>query len=315
MSDNQDPINSSDRCSSSKLYVALFSPDQNLTSVIVNLLSQECYRLNLINQADQLLKLIEEHIEQIDCFVFVNDNAHKALLEQLRKTGILLPTTIIDAESSNPVGGEDLTTEPNLNPQNAEVTLHLENIEQLDSYIKRSIKKFLNLAPSCSLTDREQQINFNFQNNSQEFLVLQQRRLAQKLKERLGYLGVYYKRDQQDFYRNATESEQKEILQELKTEYRYIILCYFDEDPQINQLIDKFVNQAFFLDISVPQILEIHMELMDEFAQQLKLEGRSEEILLDYRLALIDIIAHLCEMYRRSIPRKDVPLDLLFKID
>ena len=315
MSDNQDPINSSDRCSSSKLYVALFSPDQNLTSVIVNLLSQECYRLNLINQADQLLKLIEEHIEQIDCFVFVNDNAHKALLEQLRKTGILLPTTIIDAESSNPVGGEDLTTEPNLNPQNAEVTLHLENIEQLDSYIKRSIKKFLNLAPSCSLTAREQQINFNFQNNSQEFLVLQQRRLAQKLKERLGYLGVYYKRDQQDFYRNATESEQKEILQELKTEYRYIILCYFDEDPQINQLIDKFVNQAFFLDISVPQILEIHMELMDEFAQQLKLEGRSEEILLDYRLALIDIIAHLCEMYRRSIPRKDVPLDLLFKID
>ncbi len=315
MSDNQDPINSSDRCSSSKLYVALFSPDQNLTSVIVNLLSQECYRLNLINQADQLLKLVEEHIEQIDCFVFVNDNAHKALLEQLRKTGILLPTTIIDAESSNPVEEEDLITEPNLNPQNAEVTLHLENIEQLDSYIKRSIKKFLNLAPSCSLTAREQQINFNFQNNSQEFLVLQQRRLAQKLKERLGYLGVYYKRDQQDFYRNATESEQKEILQELKTEYRYIILCYFDEDPQTNQLIDKFVNQAFFLDISVPQILEIHMELMDEFAQQLKLEGRSEEILLDYRLALIDIIAHLCEMYRRSIPRKDVPLDLLFNID
>jgi hypothetical protein len=30
------------------------------------------------------------------------------------------------------------------------------------------------------------------------------------------------------------------------------------------------------------------MELMDEFSQQLKLEGRSEEILLDYRLALIE---------------------------
>ncbi len=315
MSDNQDPIKSRDRCSSSKLYVALFSPDQNLTSVIVNLLSQECYRLNLINQADQLLKLVAENIEQIDCFVFVNDNMHKVLLEQLRKTGILLPTTIIDACSSNLVEEEDLTTEPNLNPQNAEVTLHLENIEQLDSCIKRSIKKFLNLAPSCSLTDREQQINFKLQNNSQEFLVLQQRRLAQKLKERLGYLGVYYKREPQDFYRNAAESEQKQILQELKTEYRQIILSYFDEDPQINQLIDKFVNQAFFLDISVPKILEIHMELMDEFAQQLKLEGRSEEILLDYRLALIDIIAHLCEMYRRSIPRKDVPLDLLLKLE
>ena len=315
MSDNQEPINSSDRCWSSQLYVALFSPDQNLTSVIVNLLSQECYRLNLINQADQLLKFVADNLEQIDCFVFVNNNAHEALLDQLRGTGILLPTTIIDGQPSDSVEEEDSTTELNLNFQNAEVTLKLENIEQLDSYIKRAIKKFLNLAPSCSLVEREQQVNFKLQNSHQDFLILQQRRLAQKLKERLGYLGVYYKREQQDFYRNATESEQKQILQELKTEYRQLILCYFDEDPQINQLIDKFVNQAFFLDISVPQILEIHMELMDEFAQQLKLEGRSEEILLDYRLALIDIIAHLCEMYRRSIPRKDIPLDLLLEVD
>ncbi len=57
------------------------------------------------------------------------------------------------------------------------------------------------------------------------------------------------------------------------------------------------------------------MKLMDEFAQQLKLEGRSEEILLDYRLTLIDIVAHLCEMYRRSIPREDLPFELLFRID
>jgi circadian clock protein KaiA len=57
-------------------------------------------------------------------------------------------------------------------------------------------------------------------------------------------------------------------------------------------------------DISVAHIVEIHMQLMDSFAKQLKLEGRSEEVLLDYRLTLIDIIAHLCEMYRRSIPRQ-----------
>ena len=65
-----------------------------------------------------------------------------------------------------------------------------------------------------------------------------------------------------------------------------------------------FVNTAFFADIPVAQIVETHMELMDEFAKQLKLEGRSEEILLDYRLTLIDMIAHLCEMYRRSVPRE-----------
>ena len=98
-------------------------------------------------------------------------------------------------------------------------------------------------------------------------------------------------------------------------EYRQIILIYFSETAQVNQAIDQFVNRAFFADLSVSQILEIHMELMDEFAQQLKLEGRNEDILLDYRLALIDIIAHLCEMYRRSIPREDIPFELLFRID
>lgn len=43
------------------------------------------------------------------------------------------------------------------------------------------------------------------------------------------------------------------------------------------------------------------MELMDDFSQQLKLEGRSDDIILDHRLALVDIIANLGEMYRRSL--------------
>ena len=97
--------------------------------------------------------------------------------------------------------------------------------------------------------------------------------------------------------------------------YREIILNYFDDEPDINQAIDQFVNQAFFADISVSRVLEIHMELMDEFSQQLKLEGRSEEILLDYRLTIIDILAHLGEMYRRCIPRGDLLFDLLNQID
>jgi circadian clock protein KaiA len=57
------------------------------------------------------------------------------------------------------------------------------------------------------------------------------------------------------------------------------------------------------------------MELMDQFSQSLKLEGRSDEILLDYRLALIDILAHLGEMYRRSIPREDIPFELFYQSD
>ena len=99
-------------------------------------------------------------------------------------------------------------------------------------------------------------------------------------------------------------------MEQLTLEYREIILNYFSQDESVNQQIDQFVNRNFFADMSVSQILEIHMILMDEFSQRLKLEGRSEEILLDYRLALIDILAHLGEMYRRSIPREDIPFNL-----
>ena len=49
------------------------------------------------------------------------------------------------------------------------------------------------------------------------------------------------------------------------------------------------------------------MNLIDAFSQRLKLEGHKNDFLQDYRLALLDVMAHLCEMYRRSIP-PDAPL-------
>jgi circadian clock protein KaiA len=124
-----------------------------------------------------------------------------------------------------------------------------------------------------------------------------------KLHERLGYLGVYYKRSPQNFIRNLAPTERQEFIDQLKTKYRQIVLSYFSADQSLNNKIDEYVNLAFFADVPVTRIVEIHMELMDNFSKQLKLEGRSEDVLLDYRLTLIDTIAHLCEMYRRSIPR------------
>lgn len=116
---------------------------------------------------------------------------------------------------------------------------------------------------------------------------------------------MYYKRNPNNFFRYLPSEQKQELLEKLQTDYREIVLCYFtNEDGSLNERIDDFVNTAFFTDISVSQVVEIHMDLMDEFSKQLKLEGRSEEILLDYRLTLIDTIAHLCELYRRSIPRE-----------
>ncbi len=99
-------------------------------------------------------------------------------------------------------------------------------------------------------------------------------------------------------------AEQQTFLQQLKSDYRQILLNYFSSDIKLKQQIDRFINTAFSSNIPVPQIIEIHMELIEDFSRLLKLEGRSEEVLLDYRLALIDILAHLCEVYRCSTPKR-----------
>lgn len=97
--------------------------------------------------------------------------------------------------------------------------------------------------------------------------------------------------------------KQQAFLQQLKLEYRQIVLKYFAPDITLKQNIDSFINTAFYANIPVPHIIEIHMELIEEFSKQLKLEGRSDEVLLDYRLTLIDVLAHLCEAYRCSISK------------
>lgn len=100
-----------------------------------------------------------------------------------------------------------------------------------------------------------------------------------------------------------TTTEREVIFQKIRAEYRQIMIDYFVQEQELQTRIDKFIHELFIADIPVPKIIEIHMELIDEFSKQLKLEGRSDEALLDYRLTLIDILAHLCEVYRRAMQK------------
>ena len=107
----------------------------------------------------------------------------------------------------------------------------------------------------------------------------------------------YHNGHEQTVFKQMSPEKQTKFLQELKQDYQQIILIYFT-NPSVKIEIEQFTDKVFFSNMPVPQVIQIHMELIDEFAKQLKLEGRSEEILLDYRLTLIEILAHLCEMYR-----------------
>ena len=97
--------------------------------------------------------------------------------------------------------------------------------------------------------------------------------------------------------------EKQKLIRQLKADYRYILIDYFTNESDNLSKIDKFINALFCANIPVPKIIEMHMEVMDDFSNQLKIEGRDDEALLDYRLVLIDILAHLCELYRSSMGR------------
>ncbi|MDB9382122.1 circadian clock protein KaiA [Nodularia spumigena CS-584] len=117
------------------------------------------------------------------------------------------------------------------------------------------------------------------------------------------YVFPCQKQKLQQFFQQMTQVDRQVLLQQLKSDYRRILINYFTTDKTLKEEIDKFIHALFCANIPVPQIIEFHMELIEDFSIQLKLEGRSDEALLDYRLALIDILAHLCELYRCSISK------------
>lgn len=286
-----------------KIYICLFDDDKNFLAAIQKPLNYDIYDLNIADDPQTLISLIqdEQHREQIDCLLMLAKPSHFEFISKLQKLKIFIPAAIAYED-------ERLLMPKSISYHAAEVKFQLRKPELICASIDLALTQFLNLniaAFSLSATAEESQ---EIIAHSHSLLESQQIALADKLKERLNYLGIFYKRNPQDFYRNLAQDQKEDLDQRLAKEYRQIILNYFEEDTQMNQIIDRFVNLAFFADVSVSQILEIHMDLMGEFSQQLKLEKRSEDILLDYRLALVDIIAHLCEMYRRSIPREETNL-------
>ncbi|HBB35609.1 MAG TPA: circadian clock protein KaiA [Cyanobacteria bacterium UBA9273] len=301
-----------------QLSICTLVRSESLAESLSQVLSGDRYVLLATGSELEFFNVIEQHRQQIDCLVLQEDCSLLPIINRLYEQGTLLPVVILPKESEK-INHSVVTNNHHEHDQTsdrrppgefnhlfhaAEVRLDRIQLSEIGSFIDQAISRFLSLSPIWSPTDTSATANQETEPADPSFLMQQQRRLSEKLKERLGYLGVYYKRNPQFFFRYLSEKERQRLLEKLKSDYRQIVLKYFSQLETLNQEIDNFVHQAFFADISVSRIVEIHMELMEEFSKQLKLEGRSEEVLLDYRLTLIDVIAHLGEMYRRSIPRE-----------
>lgn len=288
------------------LSICIFLRSEELAASVRSLLGGDRYLVTQMKSADALFTFMERN-NHPDCLVLQNCPELSGIVLKLKERVAFLPAVILEVDQ----GGVTMAVTPPDSDNSetcvyhrAEVPLRIAELAQISSGIDQAITQFLNLTATVRLMNPDSPLDPTAELTTQSSLYRQQRRLAEKLRERLGYLGVYYKRNSQIFLRNLPLAERQKFLEQFKTSYRQIVLSYFSKDNTLNNKIDEFVNLAFFADVPVTMLVEIHMELMDEFSTQLKLEGRSEEVLLDYRLTLIDVIAHMCEMYRRSIPRE-----------
>jgi len=292
------------------LIIAVLADSADLFPLLSQYLSPERYTLQYFTNQSEFLENVEMVEPELDCLVFYSDRQLLPVINHLYHRGQVLPVVIIHRLIPNRLPNSTNITATNFAGsssyiyQPSEVILAVTEMCDITVAIDKAIAKFLNLTPIVSASEHPQPEIEAKVACEPNFLLQQQSRLTHKLNERLGHLAVYYRRIPNQFFRYLDRQQKQELLKQLKSQYREIVLDYFADSSQIDIKIDEFISSVFFRDLAVSEIVKIHMELMEEFSNQLKLEGRSEEILLDYRLTLIDIIAHLCEMYRRSVPRE-----------
>jgi circadian clock protein KaiA len=297
---------------SGSLTIAVLADSADLLPLLGQYLDVERYTLQYFTHQSEFLTYVETVEHEPDCLVFYSEQQLLPAINYLYDRGLILPVVIVHRLIPHTLPSLTSTVPVNLSAsssyiyQPCEVILAITELSNIGLAIDKAIAKFLNLKPIVPTSEdaHPPQVQTEIEIPESTYLLQQQSRLAEKLNERLGYLAVYYKRNSQQFFRHLDRQQKQELVDRLKSQYRTIVLEYFTDGTAINDKIDEFVSAVFFRDLAVSEIVKIHMELMEEFSDQLKLEGRSEEILLEYRLTLIDIIAHLCEMYRRSVPRE-----------
>jgi circadian clock protein KaiA len=267
------------------LTIASFLLDPSLTQACIQGLRGGRYELEAIDPSRDPVAVLEERRDGFDAVLLQQGVMAAASLQALAEQGLLLPAVVIGAGTGR------------VEYHDAEVHLPADQLEQLSYSIDAAVSRFLRsgrLAAGQRPAGPGESAGEGW-------------KLDNRLKGRLGYLGVYYKRDPSRFLRNLPDSDREDLLRSLTRTYRDLLVSYFRDPAAANQALESFVNTAFFSDLPITKTVEIHMNLIESFWKQLKLEGHKNDFLQDYRLALLDVMAHLCEMYRRSVP-PDTPL-------
>lgn len=264
------------------LTIASLLRDQRLQLACEQWLRGGRYQLVPVDPDADPVAALDSRREDFDVVLLEMGVLSSESLQDLVDQGLVLPAVVLGEVSGR------------IDYHDAEVHLPPDQLEQLPYSIDAAVSRFLRrgLLGGGSATP----------GNGGAADTPERWKLANRLKGRLGYLGVFYKRDPSRFLRSLPEGERHDLLRSLERTYRDLLISYFRDPAAANQALESFVNTAFFGDLPITTVVEIHMNLIDGFWKQLKLEGHKNDFLQDYRLALLDVMAHLCEMYRRSIP-------------
>ena len=249
-------------------------PDTRYHSIVLSGPHQGQEQLDLVST-------LEAQQEEIDAVVVEQHLLDASSREQLLSRGLLFPAVVVGEMK----GHVEYHAE--------ELHLADDQLAQLGYTVDAAISRFLRQGRADGRSDDDGLASVD--------------KLSRRLQERLGYLGVFYKRDPSRFLGSLPTEERRELLESLQRTYRDLLISYFSDPAASNQALESFVNTAFFSDLPITRTVDIHVDQIDEFWKQLRLEGHKSDFLQDYRLALLDVMAHLCEMYRRSIP-PDIPL-------
>lgn len=266
------------------LTIASLLADPRLERACRSWLKGGRYQLEDLGCLPDPVRELEQRRDTFDVVLLQQGSLAPDVLEGLRRNGLLLPAVVVGEVSGR------------IEYHPAEVHLPQDQLEQIAYSVDAAVSRFLRRGVLAATAADGASIASTPEGW----------RLPNRLQGRLGYLGVFYKRDPALFLRHLPQLEREELLRSLERSYRDLLISYFKDPAAANQAIESFVHTAFFSDLPITKVVEIHVDLIDIFWKQLKLEGHKNDFLQDYRLALLDVLAHLCEMYRRSIP-PDVP--------
>ena len=267
------------------LTVASLIRDEQLRQACSTWLPQGRYELMELGLQQDPAAELERCWEQFDAVLLEPGVLSIEAFQRLRAQGRILPAVVL-GQLSGPM--EFFQDEVHLPPDQMEQLSY-----SLDAAISRCLRRRSSSGSGGGLDASDSHAGESDQSNW---------RLPHRLRERLGYLGIFYKRDSSRFLRNLSAAERKVLLRSLQRTYRDLLISYFRDPAAANQALESFVNTAFFSDLPITKTVEIHVDMIDEFWKKLQLEGHKQDFLKDYRLALLDVMAHLCEMYRRSLP-------------